>query len=130
MGLFLRAMGRFAAKEEKTGKNNEKVIFITGILVLLMFNILNIYMLYVDFKGIEDLSSVPIDLNKILFSLLGILMIVIGNVMPKLRMNSVAGLRTVWSLKNETTWKKSQRFGGISFIFAGIAVVVISIFTE
>ena len=95
-----------------------------------MFNILNIYMLYVDFKGIEDLSSVPIDLNKILFSLLGILMIVIGNVMPKLRMNSVAGLRTVWSLKNETTWKKSQRFGGISFIFAGIAVVVISIFTE
>ena len=25
MGLFLRAMGRFAAKEEKTGKNNEKL---------------------------------------------------------------------------------------------------------
>ena len=45
-------------------------------------------------------------------------------------MNSVMGLRTSWSMKNETTWKKSQHFGGISFIIGGIAIVVICIFTK
>ena len=48
----------------------------------------------------------------------------------KLRMNSLIGLRTSWSMKNEDTWKKSQRFGGISLIIGGVAMVVISFLTQ
>lgn len=50
--------------------------------------------------------------------------------MPKLRMNSFIGLRTTWSLKNEVTWKKSQRFGGITFILAGFLIILVCIFTR
>ena len=50
--------------------------------------------------------------------------------MPKLRMNSIAGLRTVWSMKNETTWKKSQRFGGISFIVGGVIIIIVCFLTK
>ena len=54
----------------------------------------------------------------------------LGNIMPKLRMNSVIGLRSVWSMKNETTWKKGQRFGGISFIVSGIIIIMVCFLTK
>lgn len=71
-----------------------------------------------------------IDIFQLLFMALGIMLIIIGNVMPKVRMNSLFGLRTSWSMKNEIAWKKSQRFGGISFMIVGLLMIMISIFTK
>ena len=124
-GLFMLGMARYSAKQEEGGKNNENVCIIAGIAVLILFNAMTGYFLYTDFNKVENLSSVALDVNQLIFGILGISMIIIGNIMPKARMNSVMGLRTSWSMKNETTWKKSQRFGGISFIIGGIAIVVV-----
>lgn len=124
-GLFMLGMARYSAKQEEGGKNNENVCIIAGIAVLILFNAMTGYFLYTDFNKVENLSSVALDVNQLVFGILGVSMIIIGNIMPKARMNSVMGLRTSWSMKNETTWKKSQRFGGISFIVGGIAIVVV-----
>lgn len=123
MGWFLLGMARLSAKQEKDGENNKNVILVTGIFVLLLFNVQNGYALYTDLHKIEDLSAVPLDMYQIVFGFVGLLMIVVGNIMPKVRMNSVAGLRTRWSMKNEATWKKCQRMGGISFIIGGIFMI-------
>ena len=50
--------------------------------------------------------------------------------MPGLKRNSMIGLRTKWSMKNEVTWKKSQKFGGISFIIAGVCIIIVSLQTK
>ena len=120
MGCFLLAMAKFSAKQEKHGENNKNVIIVTGIFVLLLFNVLNGYALYTAMHKIENLSSISFDMYQIVFGFAGLLMIVVGNIMQKVRRNSVAGLRTRWSVKNEATWKKCQRAGGISFIIGGI----------
>ena len=127
MGYFLLAMSRLAAKQEEHGENNKKIIIVTGILVLIVFNVLNGYSLYTYFNKVENLSSIPLDINQLVFCIVGVLMIVTGNIMPKLRMNSIIGLRTHWSMKNEVTWKKCQRIGGISFIVGGIIITGICI---
>lgn len=129
MGFFMLGMARWSAKQEEGGQNNEKVLIIAGIVIMLLFNVMNGFMLYADFKQVENLSSISPDMYQILFGVLGVFMIVVGNVMPKVRMNSVVGLRTPWSMKNETTWKKSQHFGGITFMLAGIATIVICLLT-
>lgn len=90
----------------------------------MIFNVMTGYFLYTDFNKVENLSTVPVDLSQLIFILLGIFMIVFGNIMPKIRMNSAMGLRTKWSMKNEITWKKSQRFGGISFMIVGILIIL------
>lgn len=126
-GIFMLAMARYAAKQEENGRNNERVIVISGIVVLAYFNVMTVYSLYTDFNKIENLSTVVIDINQLVFGILGISLIIIGNIMPKVRMNSLAGLRTRWSMKNEITWKKSQRFGGILLIVAGIMILIVSI---
>lgn len=129
-GLFMLGMARLSAKHEENGRNNENVCIVAGIMVLILFNAMTGYFLYTDFNKAENLSSVAIDINQLVFGILGVSMIIIGNIMPKVRMNSVMGLRTSWSMKNEITWKKSQRFGGISFIVGGIAIVMVCFFTR
>lgn len=130
MGCFMLGMARYSAKNEESGKNNEKICIIAGILSLILFNAMTGYFLYMDFNGAENISSVEIDVNRLIFGILGITMIILGNVMPKLRINWLIGLRTSWSMKNEDTWKRSQRFGGISLIVGGIAMIIISILTQ
>lgn len=127
MGYFLLAMSRLAAKQEEHGENNKRIIIVTGILVLMLFNALTGYSLYADFSKVENLSSIPLDINQFVFGIVGVVMIVTGNIMPKLRMNSMIGLRTHWSMKNEVTWKKCQRIGGISFIVGGIVIIGVCI---
>ena len=124
------ALAKFSSKQEKQGKSNEKICILVGICFLLIFNIMTGYFLYTDFNKVENLSTVSLDLSQLIFILLGIFMIIIGNIMPKIRMNSVMGLRTKWSMKNEITWKKSQRFGGISLMVVGILIILVCCFTK
>lgn len=105
IGYFLLAMSRLAAKQEEHGDNNKKIIIVTGIFVLILFNALNGYSLYTDFNKVENLSSIPFDINQLIFGIVGVLTIVTENIMPILRMNSIIGLRSHWSMKNEVTWK-------------------------
>ncbi len=123
MGYFLLGMAKLAAKKEEHGENNKNVTIIMGILVLVLFNALNVYSLYTSFNKVENLSSISLDIAQLVFGIIGVLMIITGNVMPKLRMNSMIGLRTHWSMKNEATWKKCQHIGGISFIIGGIIII-------
>lgn len=124
-GFFMLAMAKFSGKSESNNNNNnENVTVIAGIVSLIVFNVMNYYFLYTDFKQVTNLSDMGIDLNSLLFACLGIGFIVIGNIMPKTKLNSIIGLRTKWSMKNEMTWKRSQRFGGITFIVSGFLVAL------
>lgn len=130
LGYFFQGIAKLAAKHEESGNNNENVCIVSGIATLAIFCVMTGYALYTSFNKIENLSFNTFDANQLLFGILGIAMIIIGNIMPKLRMNSVAGLKTKWSMKNEATWKKSQHFGGISYIIGGAAAIVICFFAE
>ena len=130
MAGFFPLVAKLVRAAEPDGKNNEKVLLISGCATLLLFNVMTGYFLYTAYHQLENLSEFPVDINRIVFVALGIVLIIVGNVMPKARMNSLCGLRTPWSMKNEVTWQKSQRFGGISFIVAGAAMAVVSLLTN
>ncbi len=126
-GIIMLIITKYASKQEKGGNNNQKIGIFTGILLLLLFNIMTFYFLYTDFNKVKNLNSIPIDISQIIFITLGVFIIIIGNIMPKIKMNSMIGLRTTWSMKNEITWKKSQKFGGVSFIIVGILMIIMNI---
>lgn len=129
-GLFMMLMARYAAKQEKSGGSNEKAVVITGLCSLLLFNLMNFYFLYTDFHQVENLSEVPVDLFSLVFLCLGIFLILCGALMPRLKNNSIIGLRTGWSRKNDITWEKSQKFGGVTFIISGFCMIAASLLTN
>lgn len=124
-GFFMLAMAKVAAKEEKDGQNNEKAALITAIACLGVFCGLTAFVLYTAFTGLESFGDIPVDLFQGLGVLTGIGLVIVGNISPKLRKNSLIGLRTPWSMKNEAVWKKSQRVWGILAMAAGAAMAVL-----
>lgn len=51
----------------------------------------------------------------------GLLFIVVGNYMPKIRQNSFMGIRVKWTLENEANWNATHRFGGKVWVAGGFA---------
>ena len=92
--------------------------------VELFFNLIFCYLLYVQASGYTDLKAAPIGFDNLLLIAFGILFIFLGNIMPKSTKNSVVGFRTSWSMKNDTTWKKSQVFSGISLMIVGALCIL------
>ncbi|MFA6306542.1 MAG: SdpI family protein [Patescibacteria group bacterium] len=55
--------------------------------------------------------------------LIGLLFIVIGNYMAKIKRNWFMGIRTPWTMSSEEVWNKTHRFGGKMFILAGLLMI-------
>lgn len=59
-----------------------------------------------------------------IFILVGLLFIVLGNYMPAMKPNYFVGIRTPWTLENESIWRKTHRLGARLFIVAGVIIIV------
>jgi len=62
-----------------------------------------------------------------LLVLLGVFFIVIGMVLPTMPQNYVFGVRTPWTLTNETNWKLTHRFSAWTMIGGGSICALISV---
>ncbi len=126
VGLIMLLTARLTARDEKDGENNYKICILAGFLSMGFFTAMTVFFLCLDFAQAETMTSLPMELNSLIWAGLGVMQILLGNVMPKARRNSLLGLRTAWSQSSEEAWKKSQRFGGILSIAAGIAMIAFS----
>lgn len=62
----------------------------------------------------------PLDMPAAIGGLGGLLFIVIGNTMGKLRPNAYAGVRTPWTLTSKRSWTRTHRLAGFLFIGTGL----------
>ena len=51
---------------------------------------------------------------------MGVLMIVIGNYLPKTHRNYIIGIRLPWTLENDKNWRKTHRLAGKIWVFGGL----------
>ncbi|RJQ35732.1 SdpI family protein [Candidatus Parcubacteria bacterium] len=63
-------------------------------------------------------------INKIMPALMALLFIVIGWVLPKIKSNWFAGIRTPWTLFSEEIWDKTHKLAGKTFMLAGLIFLV------
>ena len=56
--------------------------------------------------------------------LLAVLLIVVGNYLPKTRQNSFIGIRTPRTLSDEAVWNKVHRLAGFVWMVAGIVGLI------
>ena len=115
-------------REQASRRNNIKVVRIVTIVFEIFWLILICWMLWTSKENANiETAQTATNIGQFIWIALGILLVVIGNILPKSRMNSVIGVRTTWSMYNEETWSKSNRFGGIVLMVTGIAMVITSL---
>lgn len=64
------------------------------------------------------------DINAWIQIAMAILFIFLGNFMPKVRHNYFLGIKTPWTLANESVWKKTHRLGGYLFAMSGLVTLI------
>lgn len=58
---------------------------------------------------------------------IGIVLILVGNYLPKCRQNYTIGIKIPWTLNDEENWNKTHRFAGKLWVICGIATVLFAV---
>ena len=96
-----------------------------NIINLLLVGIL-LFMLIVQLATTAIILGFPVDITVVISVALSLLFIFLGNFMGKLRRNFWGGIRTPWTLTNETVWERTHRLAGWLFVGGGILGLVVS----
>ena len=70
----------------------------------------------------------PVSMARLTPLMAGMMLVIIGNVMPRARPNWMFGIRTPWTLTNDRVWERTHRLGGLLFVLAGLLLVVSALF--
>ena len=90
--------------------------------IILFFAYIHGVVLYTVLNHQESLST------GFVASGLGVLLMVIGNYMPRMRRNWFMGIRTPWTLSSDSVWRKTHRLGGKLFMLAGLLMLLTPLF--
>jgi uncharacterized membrane protein len=66
-------------------------------------------------------------MNVVVPLLVGLLMIVLGNLMGKIRPNWFVGIKTPWTLSSKRSWGRTHRLGGRLMVLLGVLIVLLGL---
>jgi uncharacterized membrane protein len=64
-----------------------------------------------------------VNVTMVMMLTVGLLLVVIGNYLSKIRPNWFVGVRTPWTLSSKLSWDKTHRLAGWLFMFMGLLFV-------
>ena len=86
-----------------------------------LFPVLSIVMV-----GATTLNALgwEVSMDKLVYILVGVVMIIIGNYLPKCKQNYTMGIKLPWTLDDEDNWNRTHRLGGWIYVLCGIVFMV------
>jgi uncharacterized membrane protein len=88
------------------------------------------------FMSVLSMIIIYIALNETFYNpnyivlLIGILFAILGNYFKTLRANYFIGIKTPWTLENETVWKETHKLAGKLWFAGGLIIVLSSILLD
>lgn len=79
------------------------------------------------FTCLEALYPKTISINIVAPFMVGIMIMIIGNVLPKIHSNYIIGIRNPWTLENEDIWRKTQRLSGRLWFGGGALICILAL---
>ena len=68
--------------------------------------------------------GVNMNVQIIMPLLIGLLMVIIGNWLPKCKQTYTLGIKLPWTLADETNWNRTHRFAGPIWVVCGMVIMV------
>ena len=60
--------------------------------------------------------------------LVGLILTIVGNYMPKCKQNYTIGIKIPWTLNSEENWNRTHRFAGWLWTFSGVGIMATGFF--
>lgn len=67
--------------------------------------------------------KIPIQI--IISVVVGVIIVAVGNYLPKCKQNYTVGIRLPWTLNSEMNWNKTHHMAGYLWIFGGICMIIL-----
>ena len=91
----------------------------------LFYLALNVFLFLVQMYMISyALELITFNVTSVVLVALGVLFILIGNMMPKVKQNFFMGIKTPWTLADEYVWYETHRFSGKVWFVMGLVMCV------
>ena len=124
--LLLSGFIKWIDYKELVGGQNKEISRYIFRVTLLLFNAIAVFQFVLMLTGV----SMGSQMGRLMAFLIGLFMIFIGNVSPKIKeTNKHFGFRVPWIMNNDEAFRKTQRFFGFASTISGIIFILISLFT-
>jgi len=77
---------------------------------------------------VESFKPNTVQVGQLVAIVVGVLFMITGNIMPKIKTNFYMGIRTPWTLSNTDVWNKTHRLGGRLMFLVGALTIICSVF--
>ena len=104
-------------RDPKNSAMNEKMVKVIYWLIPIVSLIVS-YLIYSKALGSTTNPYVFVS------ALLGLIFVIMGNYMPKLKVNHTVGIRLPWTLQNEDNWHKTHRLAGKLWVLGGLILLL------
>ncbi len=68
--------------------------------------------------------GINVNISMIVYLIIGVMLMVIGNYLTKVKQNYSAGIRIPWTLFSEENWNRTHRVSSRIFVLAGLAMII------
>jgi uncharacterized membrane protein len=114
--LLMRFLPRIDPRRENFAKMRGVYDFVIAVVAALMLGIHSLVLA----AGLGH--RVPVD--TIIPVFIGVMLILLGNVLPRSRSNWWFGIRTPWTLSSDRVWARTHRVAGFCFVAAGLILIL------
>ena len=123
--LLFSGLMKWIDDKELVGSQNKEISRYIFRLTLLLFNAIAVFQFVLILTGV----SMGSQMGRLMAFIIGLFMIFIGNVSPKIKeTNKHFGFRVPWIMNNDETFRKTQRFFGFASMVSGVIFILISLF--
>ena len=112
---WLCALG--TAADPKKKNHSDKVLQLVLWIIPVMSVVLNGIILAIALGG-----NVPVEMVTPV--LVGLILTIIGNYLPKCKQNYTIGIKIPWTLNSEENWNRTHRFAGVLWVICGAGIVL------
>lgn len=106
-------------KIDPRGRNYEKF----GTAYLTMMNATITLMFVIHLFALASALGVNVPIGRLVPAAVALLLIVIGNLLPRVRPNWMVGIRNPWTLSSDRVWERAHRLGG--YLMMGLGVLLL-----
>lgn len=92
--------------------------------------VVNTVMVFLSLVGLAVLGvniGLDIPLSRFIYAGAGILLMLVGNVISRIRSNWFIGIRTPWTLASDNVWRQTHRLGARLMVLAGLVTALAGI---
>ena len=103
--------------DPKNSAMNEKMVRV----IYWLTPIVSLSISYLIYSKALDSTTNP---SVFVSVLLGLIFVIMGNYMPKLKVNHTVGIRLPWTLNSEENWHKTHRLAGKLWVLGGLILLL------